>query len=263
MSVLRNLILGVCICWHSNALAQATTAETNPDTTIIADNQEDTYLRCLATAQGNPEIGMEMALRWHRLNGGEPAEHCQAVALMALGDWEEAANHFEILADQPTATAPVKTGLYTQAAQAWMESAAYYRALKVLNKAIVFSPENRALFFDRAITHAALADYWSSIDDLNRVLDDTPDMVDAFVLRGSAYRSLDIPNLAVDDINRALAYAPENTDALLELGLIARDAGDKTAARLAWIQILEIEPQSPTADAVRQHLEEMDLITDP
>ena len=119
------------------------------------------------------------------------------------------------------------------------------------------------MFFDRAITHAALADYWSSIDDLNRVLDDTPDMVDAFVLRGSAYRSLDIPNLAVDDINRALAYAPENTDALLELGLIARYAGDKTAARLAWIQILEIEQQSPTADAVRQHLEEMDLITDP
>jgi tetratricopeptide (TPR) repeat protein len=118
------------------------------------------------------------------------------------------------------------------------------------------------LFFDRALIHAALQDLWAAVDDLNRVLDIEPLAIDALILRGSAYRQLEIADLALDDIERALAMEPNNIDALLEWSLLARDRGDKTEARLAWIRILEIAPDSSTADVVRRHMEEMDVNSD-
>ncbi len=204
-----------------------------------------------------------MALRWMKLTGGEPAAHCQAVALLELGDTEEAASRLEGLAEQPTGLAPVRAGLYAQAAQAWMESAAYDRALTNLNKSATLKPDDTNLYLDRALIHAALEDYWSAVDDLNNVLDREPATVDALILRGSAYRQLKIADLAKDDIDRALVAEPNNIDALLERSLLARNSGDKTDARLAWIKILELEPDSAVADIVRRHIEEMDLVQDP
>ena len=134
MSAHKFSVLLACIVWGGTAIAQDSASTTLLDTSIVADNLEDTYTRCLTAAQQDPEEGMEMALRWKRLTGGEPAEHCQAIALLGLGDVEEAAKRLEKLADQPTAMAPVRAGLYAQAAQAWMESTAYDRALVALNK---------------------------------------------------------------------------------------------------------------------------------
>lgn len=263
MSDLKIAWLLTYFVWCGTAVAQEDASEGSLDTSIVADNLEDTYTRCLAAAQQDPESGMEMALRWKRLTGGEPAEHCQAIALLGLGDTEEAAIRLEELADQPTAMAPVRAGLYAQAAQAWMESAAFDRALVALNKSESLKPEDMSLFLDRALIHAALQDYWSAIDDLNRVIDRDPTAIDALILRGSAYRQLEIADLARDDIDRALAAQPNNIDALLERSLLARDSGDKTGARLAWIKILELDPTSAVADVVRQHIEEMDLVPDP
>ena len=263
MSGLKVSSLVACIFWCGTAVAQEEALTAPLDTSIVADNLEDTYTRCLTAAQQEPEQGMEMALRWQRLTGGEPAEHCQAIALLGLGDIEEAAKRLENLADQPTAMAPVRAGLYAQAAQAWMESTAYDRALVALNKSANLKPEDAGLFLDRALIHAALQDYWSAIDDLNRVIDREPTAIDALILRGSAYRQLEIADLATDDIDRALAAQPNNIDALLERSLLSRDSGDKTAARLAWIKILELDPNSAVADAVRRHIEEMDLVADP
>ncbi len=252
----------VCLAWCGSALALEDSPEQPLDTSIVADNLEDTYARCLIAARQAPEIGMEMALRWKRLTGGEPAKHCQAVALLELGDVEEAAQRLEELADHPTALAPVRAGLYAQAAQAWMDSANYDRALVNINKSSQLRPDDAGLFFDRALIHAALQDLWAAVDDLNRVLDIKPLAIDALILRGSAYRQLEIADLALDDIERALAMEPNNIDALLEWSLLARDRGDKTEARLAWIRILEIAPDSSTADVVRRHMEEMDVNSD-
>ncbi|MDG2242090.1 MAG: hypothetical protein P8L66_01205 [Rhodospirillaceae bacterium] len=251
-----------CLAWYGDALAQENLPEQQLDTSIVADNLEDTYARCLTAARQDPEIGMEMALRWDRLTGGEPAKHCQAVAILELGDVEEAAQRLEELADHPTALAPVRAGLYAQAAQAWMDRADYARALVNLNKSAELRPNDAGLFFDRALIHAALKDLWAAVDDLNRVLDLEPLAIEALILRGSAYRKLEIADLALDDIERALKTDPNNIDALLEKGLLARDRAEKTEARLAWIRILEIAPDSSTADIVRRHMEEMDVSSD-
>lgn len=231
------------------------------DTSIVADNQEDTYRRCLIVAETAPTAGIDMALRWRNLSGGDPAQHCMAVAMMMAGDSEAAAPVFEALAKSSSATAPVRAGLHRQAAQAWMENTDYDRALEALQQARALSEGDASLFLDLAVVHAALDDYWAAIDDLNEALDIDAEFATALVLRGSAYRVLDLKELAEDDLTRALSSEPNNIDALLELGLLARDAGDKAVARQYWVQVLEIAPNSPTADAVRRHLEQMDVQT--
>lgn len=263
MSSLGDFVALLVMLLSHGATAQPNVPDKALDTSIIVDNLEDTYSRCLAAAQQDPEVGMEMALRWNRLVGGEPSEHCQAIALMALGDTEEAASRLEQLANASTASAPVRSGLYAQAARGWMDITAYSRALDALNKSESLSAENTDILLDRAVTHAALGDYWSAVDDLNRVLDLIPNSDEALVLRGSAYRKLDINDLATDDVERVLATNPNNIDALLERGLLARDHNDKTAARLNWVKVLELAPDSATADAVRQHIQEMDVVQDP
>ena len=238
-----------------------TSADDQPEsinTSIIADNQKETYRRCLIAAEISPEDGLDMARRWIRLQGGEPAEHCAAAALIGLGDPEEAARRMETLANQSNSMRMIKSGLLGHAARAWMEAVDYDSALRTLNQAIDLFDQNSDLFLDRALCHAALGDLWATVDDLNHVIDIQPTGIDALVLRGSAYRQLDIGDLAKDDIERVLAVEPDNFDALLEKGLLARNSGDKTQARKIWVRVLELAPESAAGDAVRKHLESMD-----
>lgn len=253
------MIVLAYMAWSTAALAQSQ----DLNTSIVADNQEDTYQRCLIAAQMAPETGMDMALRWRKLNGGEPSQHCLAIAMIEIGDSEAAAPLLDSLAQSSTATAPVRAGLHRQAAQAWMENADYGNALAALEEAAVLVREDATLFLDLAVAHAALDDYWAAVDDLNKALDIDAAHTEALVLRGSAYRLLGFPELAVDDLERALVIDPNNLDTLLELGLLARDADNKIEARQHWLRVLERAPTSSTADAVRQHLEVMDVQTSP
>lgn len=230
------------------------------DTSIIADNQEDTYQRCLKVAGAAPQTGIDMALRWRNLGGGEPARHCLAVSMMMAGDSEAAAPLLETLAQSSTATAPVRAGLYRQAGQAWMANADYTRAVDAYVQAATLLARDATIHLDIALAHAALGDYWSAVDDLNTALDFDPFFVDALVLRGSAYRLLELPDLAADDLKRAIGLEQNNTDALLEMGLLARENGEDDRARQYWVRVLETAPNSAAADAVRRHIEEMDVI---
>lgn len=229
------------------------------DTAIYADNQEGTYSRCLTTADVAPEAGLDMALRWIRLGGGEPAQHCAAAALIGLGDPEEAANRLENLAQASTSRPQVKSGLWAHAGRAWMDAGDYSRAETALSQALTLHDGDSTVYIDRALCHAALDDLWSSIDDLNRVIDRHPDAVEALVLRSSAYRQLDIADLAGADIQRVLRLDPNNVDALLESGLIQESRGETDRARKTWMRVLELAPDSVAGDAVRSHLERLDL----
>ena len=87
--------------------------------------------------------------------------------------------------------------------------------------------------------------------------------LEALVLRGSAYRILNVIDLASDDIDRALSTDPNSVDALLEKGLLAEAAGETDSARALWVRILELAPASEAGDAVRRHLERLDLKIEP
>lgn len=258
MLSLWRVVIGFAITLFpcGSALAQ------DVDTSIFADNQEKTYDNCLTAAESDAEAALDMAIRWAGLGGGDPARHCRALSLRNLGDFEEAGRLLEQLAKNPTASAPVKAGLWHQAGQVYSDSGAYTQALSALDRAIQFAPDRHEFYLDRAITKAGLKTYWEAIDDLNTFMDAEPGNAVALSLRGSAYRHLELFDLAQDDIERSLALNAEDPDTWLERGLLAEAQEENTDASMAWIKVLQLAPDSVAADIARARIEKSALQQD-
>ena len=60
------------------------------------------YEKCLGLARSDPAQGFEAAIDWRDTGGGMAAQHCTAVALAELGQFQEAATRLEQLADKMT-----------------------------------------------------------------------------------------------------------------------------------------------------------------
>ncbi|MCZ6453449.1 MAG: hypothetical protein O6909_04325, partial [Alphaproteobacteria bacterium] len=56
------------------------------------------YQGCMALARAKPAEGFEAAIAWRDEGGGPPARHCTAIALVGLGQLDEAAQRLEDLA---------------------------------------------------------------------------------------------------------------------------------------------------------------------
>jgi protein O-GlcNAc transferase len=63
---------------------------------------------------------------------------------------------------------------------------------------------------------------------------------------------------AITVVQKYSASHPENADALLQLGQLAQTAGRTPLARLSYQTYLRLVPDSPTADAVREQLKQLD-----
>ncbi len=221
------------------------------------------YDACMKAAIEDPEVGFDRATTWRELGGGEPAQHCAAVALYGLGHFGEAATRFERLANADAiADSALRASLLGQAGNAWLMAERAERAHAALSAAIALAPEDPELYIDRALALAAAENFWPALDDLDRALDLRPDDPNALVFRASTYRYLDSLELAAEDVNRALAIAPEHADALLERGILRRLAGDDAGARADWVAVLAIDPDGATAEAARRNLERMDVRTE-
>ena len=197
------------------------------------------YKACMALAKKSPEEAFETALTWRDLGGGDAAEHCVAAALIGLGQYTDAAGRMETLAGKAKQNSSVKAGLLAHAAQAWLLADQAARAEAVLTAALKLTPEDSALFVDRADRRAA-----------------------AYVFRAATYRFLDKPDLALADVERALALAPTHAEGLLERGILRRLRQDNDGARQDWLRVLRLAPKSRAADASRRNLEKMDVKPD-
>ncbi|MDF1794356.1 MAG: tetratricopeptide repeat protein [Thalassobaculaceae bacterium] len=225
-----------------------------------AAGQSALYDACLTQARSEPKVAYEAALDWHKAGGGLPARHCAAVALLGVGAYEEAAARLEKLAGEvPDSRLDLRLGLIAQAAQGWMMSGRAERAEQLLSLVVNVHPDDPQLRADRAVARLSLGDYWAAIDDLDIAIEKMPDDVELLLYRASAYRYLEVPALARDDVARALARDPNAPGAWLERGILERQAGDKAAARRAWIKVLELAPDGATGDAARARLEALDV----
>jgi len=220
------------------------------------------YKACMALAKKSPEEAFETALTWRDLGGGDAAEHCVAAALIGLGQYTDAAGRMETLAGKAKQNSSVKAGLLAHAAQAWLLADQAARAEAVLMAALKLTPEDSALFVDRAQARAALKDFKGALEDLNHAIAREDRRADAYVFRAATYRFLDKPELALADVERALALAPTHAEGLLERGILRRLRQDNDGARQDWLRVLRLAPKSRAADASRRNLEKMDVKPD-
>ncbi len=241
--------LGLAPLGAAPARAQEGTAE-----------HESEYQDSKGLARAAPADGLESALSWAALGGGDGARHCAAVALIGLGQYREAARRLERLAAGLRAGNPaLSLDVLVQAGQAWNLAGDATRAHAVQSAALDIDPDNVELLLDRGITLATAKNYWEAVDDFNRALELAPARPDLLTLRASAYRTLDALDLARADIARALTHAPNNPDALLERGVLRRLAGDKAGARDDWLRVIALAEGTPTADTARANLAKLDV----
>lgn len=226
----------------------------------VAQQTDDaaTYAECMRLAASRPGDAWEMAGRWQGLGGGEPARHCAAVALIGLGEHQEAASRLEDLAQASRAEDAIRAGMLAQAGQAWLLAGDAERAYAAQTTALNLTPTDPRLLVDRAVTLATAENYREAIDDLTTALNIAPDDADALAWRATAFRYVDAPDLARHDVTRALEIDPTHPAALLEKGILARLAGDLDGARQAWLAVIDAAPDSPEAETARMSIQALD-----
>lgn len=212
------------------------------------------YEACLDMVRQDPDSAQQHAERWEAQGGGEAARHCHALALLAAGDPERAAERLETLATRSQAPAGARAAVYAQATEAWMIGRQPGRAFAAATMGLVLAPNDLELLTDRALTLAALGRSAEALGDLDRVLSLDPNRVEALVLRAAAKRRLDRIAEAEADVTRALRLGPDNAEALLERGILRQLRGDTRGARADWQRAATLAPDTATADLAMQNL---------
>ena len=225
-----------------------------------------TYDYCLDLARNHSDQAIEFSGRWVALGGGEPAKHCQAVAMIGLKSFGEAATRLEALANDSKSAGDIRAGMLAQAAQAWLLEGEPNRAYKAQTSALELATAGTRiqadLFVDRAMTLAEGEKYKEAIQDLDAALKISPKNSDALAFRASARRHLNEMDLALTDAESAVALDKKNANALLERGMLYQLKGRVADARKDWVAAIEVDPKSDAADAARAAIESHDFKPD-
>jgi tetratricopeptide (TPR) repeat protein len=230
-----------------------------PAAAAPADRDRE-YADCLRAVDKDAAQAFETANSWAERGGGYPALHCGALALLKLGQYDQAAMRLEQLAtDMARGEGNLSAEALAQAGQAWLLARKPDRAYAAQTAALRLRPRDVDLLIDRAVTLAEAKNYWEAIDDLNHALEIDPRRADAHVLRASAYRYVDSLEMAGEDLTAALALEPRNLDALAERGIVRRLTNDPAGARQDWLTVLRSAPDSPAADIARDNLAKLDV----
>jgi len=222
--------------------------------------QAANYDRCLERARLDPEGAYAEGLSWYEAGGALPARHCVAVALVNLGDYEEAAARLGRLADEVGEARPgMRYDLLAQAAQAWNLAGHLQRAETIQTRLLEVRPSDTQLRIDRALVRLSAGRTWEAVDDLNLALEAQPDDPEILLYRAAAYRYLDAIDLARVDVERALAVDPDRAEAWLEAGILFEMEGAKDLALQAWGEVLRLSPTGPAAAAARARIEALSV----
>lgn len=237
------------------------TAPTAPQRSAAGD--EATYERCMGLVKTDPGAARDVAEHWQTRGGAHPADHCYAVALVALQQYKEGATRLETLGQAMTrAPNSLRAEVLGQAAQAWLLAGDAARAYAADTAALNLLPGDSDLLIDRAEAAGSAGWYDKAVADLDRVLMSDPKRVDALVYRASASRALGKIDPALSDIDKALALAPNSVPALLERGDILRLKGDLDGARRDWVKVSQLAPGSTADAAAKTNIERLELKED-
>jgi tetratricopeptide (TPR) repeat protein len=249
---------GVCV-FLAFAGAPITATAAEPPPTRNAAAEAAAYERCMKLAKHDPAAAQKLALTWHEHGGAHPADHCAAVALIGLKQYQEAATRLEALAQaMTTAPAGLRADVLDQAGQAWGLAGDPVRAYAAAGEAVALQPNDPDLLVDRAEAAASAGYLDKAVVDLDHVLKTDPGRVDALIYRASANRALDRLDPALADVENALAHMPNSAPALLERGNIRRLKGDSDGARLDWQRVGQLAPGSPADMAAKANIEHLE-----
>lgn len=228
--------------------------------------ESEAYELCLGAIDDDPLTAFDRALAWRDQGGGAPAVHCSALALIALGQYGDAADRLDATAQDTHngLSAVIRAQLLVQAANAWMMEGYPDQGVESLNTALALNVPSDALsaeiYFDRARARFMDGLWDEAVDDLSHALSYQPGAKDARTLRATAYRLAGDTANARADIVYILNEDPDYAPALLESGVLHVTAGDEAAARADWVHVLQLEnAEADLKGAARAYLQELDF----
>lgn len=236
------------------------------------------YSECMKLVDMAPKRAYELATEWRDNGGGIPSEHCRALALFTLGDYEQAAGLLEELsrraaqqARQPDAAslqqdedgsplpapkpvpASLAADLLAQAGNAWLMAEQHEKAFAVLSDALAESggDANRSaeILIDRARARVEMGNVEAAVSDLDQAIKLGGPSAEALAYRAAAHRARSAFASARADIDQALALDPQSPEALLESGNLNSSIGNLDAAIVDWLQVTKEAPDTPLAKA--------------
>ncbi len=216
---------------------------------------KDRYARCLALVQRDPGGAYQAASGWQNGDGGAGSIHCQALALVALRRYGEAAAKLDRLGRDPAvASAAERAEIFDQAGNAWLLGNQSLKADDSFTNALSLAPGDHDVLFDRARARGLRQDWADADKDLSAVLRGDPDRVDVLVLRASARHALGRKAEARADIEQALSLYHDYPEALVSRGEMKAEAGDNAGALADWQRAIAVQPGGEAARAAKAHI---------
>lgn len=187
----------------------------------IAKAEEARLEACVAKIETDPENAYEDGLAWS-FEGNRPgARQCTALALIALGNYENGAQRLQALATAPDAGTMEQRAVYlSQAGQAWMMAGAADAAAVSFSEALKLAPGTVELLMDRASAYILNEQWDEALSDLDFALASSPDFGPAHQLRAEVHLNKKSYDLAMQDVQASLAADPKNIDTLLIRGRV-------------------------------------------
>ena len=185
----------------------------------IARAEQTRLNACIEQSDTDPEAAFEESLRWLGEGGRPAARYCNALALLGLGNYKEAAARLEELAGAPDAGGLGDRAVYlAQAGNAWMLGGYTDAAIVAFSDALKIAADDPQILIDRGAAYLGTARHEEAVEDLDAALAITPNSVDALQMRARAYLAMDRLDAAEADMNRALLLDGRNIDTLVLRG---------------------------------------------
>lgn len=231
------------------------------------------YRACVAKTASEPDVAREAATVWLDNEGGVPAKHCLALALINLDRYAEGAQWLQegardvgenrgLDAMGAKGGFEMQVGMLVQAGHAWTMAKEHARAIDAFSEAIAATPAGQdhlraELYRERGLVEAARGEWGNVVANMGEAIALDADEPSYYVLRATANRRKGEYDDASRDLARALARDKDHVGALLERGNLRRTEGDDAGARRDWERVVELYPGTEDAELALDNIELM------
>ncbi len=222
------------------------------------------YEACLTLIEQDPQKALTEAGTWARYgNGGTPARHCYALALLASGAPLSAADELMAAAtEEQGLTDNERSRLFVQAGEILLDAGEDLSPAIAAEQAVKLSPNSADAIGLRGAVKLKADDYTGALNDLNRSIKLGGPQANYLTLRASAKRRLGRATAARDDAVWATEIDPASAHAWLERGRAEAAVQDRHNARQSFLKVMDLARGSNIARAAQLALQAMDTGAD-
>ena len=220
----------------------------------------DDYDGCLAMIAQDPQQAERLAGDWARFgNGGAPARHCYALALLEIGAPSKAIDELlGIAAEESSLTDPARSDVLVQAGDLLLEEGDDLTASVVAEQALRLTPKSGNALGLRAAVRIAKGAFADALTDLNEAISRDGPTPRLLLLRASAHRQSGGLIEARDDATYATELAPELAAAWLERGRVEARIRDRDSARDSLLEAIALDRDGKIGKTAQNVLQRME-----